>query len=301
LCGVRRHRKPPFEKGGLGGFAVPTFSPAHNRIFHQIRTNMSHILLEIDGPLGLITLNNPERHNAFDDVLIADLTAALQALNANPDVRVVILSAAGKSFSAGADLHWMKRMAAYSQAENLRDAQALAALMQTLHGLSKPTIARVQGAAYGGGVGLAACCDIAVGTLDATFSLSEARLGLIPAVISPYVIAAIGERAAHRYFLTAERFDAAEAYRLGLLHELAQDVEALDDKINDLVTALLACSPNAIHEGKRLIAAVAGKPIDADVIADTAARIARVRASDEGKEGVQAFLEKRKARWFVGG
>ncbi|MEO8103204.1 MAG: enoyl-CoA hydratase/isomerase family protein, partial [Betaproteobacteria bacterium] len=262
---------------------------------------MSHILLEIDGPLGLLTLNNPERHNAFDDVLIADLTAALKSLDVNPAIRVVIISAVGRSFSAGADLNWMKRMAGYSQEDNLRDAEALGALMSTLHGLSKPTIARVQGAAYGGGVGLVACCDMAVGTFEATFSLSEARLGLIPAVISPYVIAAIGERAAHRYFLTAERFDAAEAYRLGLLHELAVDAAAMDDKINDLVTALMSCGPGAINEGKQLIAAVAHRPIDAEVIADTAQRIARVRASTEGKEGVGAFLEKRKAKWVVDG
>ncbi len=262
---------------------------------------MSKIILEIDGPLGIVTLNNPEKHNAFDDALIAELTATFQLLDANPDVRVVILSAAGKSFSAGADLNWMKRMAEYSPEENLRDAKALATLMSTLHGLSKPTIARVQGAALGGGVGLVACCDMAVGTQVATFSLSEAKLGLIPAVISPYVIAAIGERAAHRYFLTAEKFDAAEAFRLGLLHELAADHDAMDDKINDLVTALLACSPNAINEGKRLINAVANHAINRELIDNTAERIARVRASDEGKEGVRAFLEKRKARWVIEG
>ena len=260
---------------------------------------MSHIILEIDGPLGIVTLNNPEKHNAFDDVLIADLTAAFQALDTNNDVRAVVLSAVGKSFSAGADLNWMKRMAGYSQDENLRDATALAKLMCTLHGLSKPAIARVQGAAYGGGVGLVACCDMAVGTLNAAFSLSEAKLGLIPAVISPYVIAAIGERAAHRYFLTAERFDASEAYRLGLLHDLAQSDDEMDDKINDLTVALMGCSPNAITEGKRLIAAVANRPIDEDIVSDTAERIARVRASDEGKEGVSAFLEKHQPRWIV--
>ena len=260
---------------------------------------MSHILLEIDGPIGIVTLNNAEKHNAFDDVLITGLTAAFQSLDTNNNVRAVILSAIGKSFSAGADLNWMKRVAGYSQDENLRDATALATLMSTLYGLSKPTIARVQGAAYGGGVGLVACCDIAVGTQSASFSLSEVKLGLIPAVISPYVIAAIGARAAHRYFLTAERFDAAEAFRLGLLHELAADDEAMDEKINDIVTALLSCSPNAISEGKNLIAAVANRPIDAVTIADTAQRIARVRASVEGKEGVNAFLDKRKASWIV--
>ena len=260
---------------------------------------MSKIVLEIDGPVGIVTLNNPEKHNAFDDVLIADLTAAFTSLDTNKTIRAVIISAAGKSFSAGADLNWMKRMAGYSPKENLRDATALGKLMSTLHGLSKPTIARVHGAALGGGVGLVACCDIAVGSFAATFSLSEARLGLIPAVISPYVIAAIGERAAHRYFLTAERFDAAEAYRLGLLHEIASDDEAMDEKINDLLTALLSCGPHAISEGKKLIAAVANRPIDNDVVADTAQRIARVRASAEGKEGVAAFLEKRKASWVA--
>jgi len=260
---------------------------------------MTQTLLEVDGPIGIVTLNNPDRHNAFDDVLIAQLTAIFKSLDANKDVRVVILSSVGKSFSAGADLNWMKRMAAYSQDENFRDAMGLAELMRTLHGMSKATVARVQGAAYGGGVGLVACCDMAVGTQSATFSLSEAKIGLIPAVISPYVIAAIGERAAHRYFLTAERFDSGEAYRLGLLHELAQSEEEMDDKINDLVTALLACSPNAVGEGKNLIAAVANRSIDSEVVIDTAQRIARVRASEEGREGVTAFLEKRKARWVV--
>ena len=260
---------------------------------------MNNFLLEIDGPLGLLTLNNPEKHNAFDDVLITDLTAAFHSLEANEAVRVVILSGAGKSFSAGADLNWMKRISTYSEAENLRDAMALGEMLRTLHGLSKPTIARVHGAAYGGGVGLVACCDIAIGSQAASFSLSEARLGLIPAVISPYVIAAIGERAAHRYFLTAERFDAAEAFRLGLLHELAADDDAMDDKINDFVTALMTCGPNAIKAGKRLISAVANRPIDDAVIADTARRIAQLRASEEGKEGIGAFLEKRNASWIV--
>ena len=260
---------------------------------------MTHVLLEIDGPLGIVTLNNPEKHNAFDDVLINDLTAAFQSLDTNVAVRAVILSAVGKSFSAGADLNWMKRVAGYAQEDNLRDATALGKLMRTLHGLSKPTIARVQGAALGGGVGLVACCDIAVGTLRAHFSLSEARLGLIPAVISPYVIAAIGERAAHRYFLTAERFDAAEAFRLGLLHELAADDDAMDDKINDIVTALLLCGPQAITESKLLINAVGNQRIDDAVVIDTAQRIARIRTSEEAREGIGAFLGKRKASWVV--
>ena len=258
---------------------------------------MSHITSKIDGPIGIITLNNPDKHNAFDDVLIADLTHALNLMEHSAPVRVVILAATGKSFSAGADLNWMKRIAAYSQAENLRDAMALGTLMQTLHGLTKPTIARVQGAAYGGGVGLIACCDIGIGTDQAAFSLSEVKLGLIPAVISPYVIAAIGERAAHRYFLTAEKFDAAAAYRLGLLHELAESEAAMDETIAQLCTALLNAGPHAQAEAKSLIAAVARHPINGALVAETAQRIARVRASIEGKEGLAAFLEKRPPAW----
>jgi methylglutaconyl-CoA hydratase len=262
---------------------------------------MSHVLTETDGPIGIVTLNNPDKHNAFDDALIGDLTASLKALDVDDSIRIVVLSAVGKSFSAGADLNWMKRMAEYSEEENFRDAMGLAELMRTLHGMRKATIARVQGPAYGGGVGLVACCDMAVGTHAASFSLSEAKLGLIPAVISPYVIAAIGERAAHRYFLTAERFDAGEAYRLGLLSELVADDTLLDDKINDLTDALLTASPAAVDEGKQLIATVAHRPIDATLIEDTAQRIARVRASPEGKEGLSAFLGKRKPHWTLEG
>ncbi len=262
---------------------------------------MTHLIAEIDGPLAIITLDNPDKHNAFDDTLIAALTAILQDIDGNPQVRVVILSASGKSFSAGGDVNWMRRMSAYSQAENLRDAKGLATLMRTLYGLSKPTIARVHGNAFGGGVGLVACCDMAVGTHAAAFSLSEVKLGLIPAAISPYVIAAIGERAARRYFLTGERFDAAEAYRLGLLHELAQSDDDMDDKINDLCTALFAAGPHAVAEAKSLIAAVANQPINDALVADTAKRIARVRASPEGKEGLSAFLAKRKPNWSTEG
>jgi methylglutaconyl-CoA hydratase len=260
---------------------------------------LNHVLSEIDGALGIITLNNPDKHNAFDDKLIADLTAVLQQMQQSSAVRVVILSAAGKSFSAGADLNWMKRIAGYSPDENFRDAMGLGTLMHTLYSLTKPTIARVQGAAYGGGVGLIACCDIAVGTHDAAFSLSEVKLGLIPAVISPYVVAAIGERSAHRYFLTAEKFDASEAFRIGLLHELAVNDDAMDEIINGICTALLAAGPHALREAKSLIATVANKSINEALVAETAQRIARVRASEEGREGLAAFLEKRKARWVV--
>jgi methylglutaconyl-CoA hydratase len=255
------------------------------------------LAIEHQGPIGIITMNRPERHNAFDDALIAELTEALRSMEAEDGVRVVVLSGAGKSFSAGADLNWMKRMAGYSKDENQRDAMALAALMRTLANLRKPTIARVHGAAYGGGVGLVACCDVAVGSHNATFALSEARLGLIPAVISPYVVAAIGERSSRRYFITGERFDAAEAWRLGLLHEITPTDGAMDEKIGEICDAMLDCGPVAQREAKDLIRAVAGKPLHSEVIQDTAERIARIRSSPEGKEGVAAFLEKRRASW----
>ena len=260
---------------------------------------MSALAIERQGPLGLVTLDRADRHNAFDDTLIAELTEALRALEAEDGIRIVILAAAGRSFSAGADLNWMKRMAAYSMDDNRRDALALGELMRTLAHLAKPTIARVQGAAYGGGVGLVACCDIAVATQDATFSFSEVKLGLIPAVISPYAIAAIGERAARRYFLTGERFEAAEAWRLGLVHELCRDADDMDEKIGTIVDGLLACGPVAQREAKELVRAVAGRPVTSALIQDTAERIARMRSSPEGREGVGAFLEKRRAAWIA--
>ena len=256
------------------------------------------LAIERQGPVGLVTLNRPERHNAFDDALIAELTEALRTLEADDGVRLVVLSGAGKSFSAGADLHWMKRMAGFSKDENQRDAMQLGTLMNTLAQLRKPTIARVHGAAYGGGVGLVACCDVAVASNAATFSLSEVKLGLIPAVISPYVVSAIGERAARRYFLTGERFDAAEAWRLGLVHELASDDADLDEKVGAIVDAMIACGPVAQREAKELVRAVAARPVTGEVIQDTAERIARIRSSPEGREGVGAFLEKRRPAWI---
>jgi methylglutaconyl-CoA hydratase len=243
-----------------------------------------------------LTLNRPDVHNAFDDRLIAQLTLSLRELEANSAVRVVVLGANGKSFSAGADLNWMKRMARYSEAENLRDAVALADLMHTLSALKKPTVARVQGPAYGGGVGLVACCDVAVGAATAAFSLSEVRLGLIPAVISPHVIAAIGERQARRYFLTAERFDAAEALRIGLLHAVTDEAQ-LDAAVQAIVGHLLAGGPKAQAAAKDLIAAVVNRPIDRTLVEDTAERIARIRVTPEGREGIAAFLDKRPPAW----
>ena len=256
-----------------------------------------NLAVERQGPIGLVTMNRPERHNAFDDVLIRELAEALRSMEAEDGIRVVVLSGAGPSFSAGADLNWMRRMAGFSKDENQRDAMGLAALLRTLAHLRKPTIARVHGAAYGGGVGLVAACDIAVASHEATFSFSEAKLGLVPAVISPYVVAAICERAARRYFVTAERFDAAEAWRLGLVHELAASEGDLDEKIGQVVDAALACGPVAQREAKELIRAVALRPVTSELIQDTAERIARLRASPEGREGTAAFLEKRRAAW----
>jgi methylglutaconyl-CoA hydratase len=256
------------------------------------------LAIERQGPIGLVTLNRPERHNAFDDALISELTEALRSMEAEDGIRLVVLSSAGRSFSAGADLNWMRRVAGASLDENRRDAMALAALMRTLAELRKPTIARVQGPAYGGGVGLVACCDIAVATMHATFALSEARLGLIPSVISPYVVAAIGARAARRYFLTGQPIDASDAWRMGLVHEIAQDEDDLDGKIAEIVGALLACGPVAQAESKSLVRAVAARPVTSELIQDTADRIARIRSSPEGMEGVAAFLEKRRAAWL---
>jgi len=254
------------------------------------------LAVDVRESVALVALARPEVHNAFDETLIAELTRVLEALDRDASVRAVVLLGHGRSFCAGADLNWMKKMAAFGAVENLADATALATMLRTLHRLSKPTIARVHGPAFGGGVGLVACCDIAFAAQDATFSLSEAKLGLIPATIAPYVVEAIGARQARRYFLSAERFTAAEAFRVGLVHDICP-IDELDGKINELLGALLVAGPRAQAEAKALIRAVAQRPIDDAVIADTAGRIARVRGSAEGKEGVAAFLEKRPPAW----
>ncbi len=260
---------------------------------------MADLIIEIgNNGVAVLALNKPDLHNAFDDKLISSLTKALQKCEKDKKVRVVVLCAEGKSFSAGADLNWMKRVAEYDEQENYYDAMKLGELLRTLNFLKKPTIARVHGAAYGGGVGLIAACDIAIGTSEAMFGLTEVRLGIIPAVISPYVVAAIGERNARRYFMTGERFNAAEAYRIGLLNDLAPDVETLDRIIADIIEALLQGGPAAVIEAKDLISAIAWRPVNDSLIADTAERIARVRASKEGKEGLAAFLAKRKPNWI---
>ena len=253
--------------------------------------------LAIRDGIATVTLKRPAIHNAFDERLIAKLTQTFVELDDERDVRVVVLAGAGRSFCAGADLNWMRRMAAFDHDENLRDATALAAMLRALYALSKPTIARVHGAAYGGGVGLIAACDIAIAVPEATFALTEAKLGLIPATIGPYVIEAIGARQARRYFLTAERFAAAEALRIGLVHEVV-DSSQLDARIDGIIGALRAAGPFAQLECKALIRGVAHRPIDADVISGTAGHIAAVRASPEGKEGVAAFLDKRTPAWI---
>jgi methylglutaconyl-CoA hydratase len=253
--------------------------------------------LDIDDcGVARLTLDRAEKHNAFDDELIAELIQVLEHIAQDDAVRVLVLGANGKSFSAGADLGWMRRMADYDEAQNLADAMQLAELMRLLNELPKPTIARVQGAAYGGGVGLVACCDIALASEAAMFSLSEVRLGLIPGVISPYVLKAIGERAVRRYMLSAERFDARQACQLGLVHEVVTVTE-LDARVEDLINILLDCGPAAQTAAKDLILALSGRSIDQSVIAESARRIASIRASVEGREGLNAFLEKRKPSW----
>ena len=259
---------------------------------------MDKVITDIDD-LGVaqVRLNNPDKHNAFDDEIIGELTEAFVAIADNSNVRVMVLGSEGKSFSAGADLEWMKRMASYSYDENLRDASALALMLKTLNEIPQPTIARVQGAAFGGAVGLVSCCDMAVAASAASFSLSEVKIGLVPATISPYVIAAIGQRAVRRYFVTAERFDAHRAMEIGLVNEVV-DAEQLDQEIDRLIDALLANGPEAILAAKRLVFDIAGKPIDQQLIDSTCETIAAIRVSEQGQEGLQAFLEKRKPHWL---
>ena len=248
------------------------------------------------GGVARVTLDRPQIRNAFDDALISALTTALRELDADEGVRAVVLAGNGPAFCAGGDLNWMKRMAGYGYDENLRDAQALADLMKTLDRMSKPTVARVHGPAYAGGVGLVAACDIAIGVPEATFCLSEAKLGLSPATISPYVVRAMGERMARRYFLTAEVFDASEALRIGLLTAVSPS-EKLDGEIEEILRHLMQSGPQALVKIKELIRAVASGPVDDAMIADTAKRIAEIRVSPEGREGIASFLEKRKPSW----
>ncbi|MGB5079959.1 MAG: enoyl-CoA hydratase/isomerase family protein [Burkholderiales bacterium] len=256
------------------------------------------IAIERGQGIAVLWLSRPEVRNAFNETMIAELSAAFGELESDSTVRGVVLAGRGKVFCAGADLNWMKTMGELDFAENRKDALAFGAMLNRLHAIGKPTIARVHGAAFAGGMGLIAACDMAVASTETEFSVSEVRLGLTPATISPYVLAAMGERAAHRYFLTAERFSAAEAYRIGFVHELAQPAE-LEARVDAILGELLKGAPGAHALTKNLIGAVAGRPITSVLMADMAERIAGARASAEGKEGVRAFLEKRPPAWFA--
>ena len=252
--------------------------------------------IEMKGPVGTIWMNRPEMHNAFDETLITELTAACTALDDDKDVRVVVLAGRGKSFSAGADLNWMKRAANNGVEDNLNDARALAGMLRVLAEMKKPTIARVQGAALGGGMGLAAACDIAVASTKAVFATSEVKFGIIPSAISPYVLRAIGARQAYRYFQSAERISAERAREIGLVHE-AVEADELDAKVQEIVTALLQGGPLSQSAAKDLIRAVNNQSINDNLVEDTAHRIAHLRATPEAREGISAFLDKRSPAW----
>jgi methylglutaconyl-CoA hydratase len=245
-----------------------------------------------------VTLDQPQVRNAFNDEVIAELTQTFVSLGQQSDVRCIVLAANGPAFCAGADLNWMRRMADYSHAENLADAAQLAEMLRVMYECPKPTIARIQGDVYAGGMGLVAACDMAVSVDTANFCLSEVKLGLVPATISPYVIRAMGARAAHRYFLTAERFDAREALRIGFVHEVVS-ADALDAKVAEITQALVNASPDAVKACKQLVQDVAGHDISAELIAGTVKSIADIRSSEQGKEGVQSFLQKRKPSWLL--
>ena len=257
-----------------------------------------HLSITQSGPVARITLTMPEIRNAFSDEVIQAITEAFADVGARADVRAVVLAAEGPAFCAGANLNWMRRMADYTREENLADASKLAAMLRTIAECPKPTIARVQGDVYAGGMGLVADCDMAVSVDTAWYCLSEVKIGLAPATISPYVIRAMGARAAQRYFLTAERFTAAEAHRIGFVHEVVT-ADALDAKVDELLKALTSASPAAVVACKTLVADVVGRDIDEGLIAYTVEAIADIRASAEGREGVQAFLNKRKPAWLL--
>jgi methylglutaconyl-CoA hydratase len=249
------------------------------------------------GPVARVYLNRPDVRNAFNDAVIAELTVAFRDLGADPALRAIVLGGHGRAFCAGADLNWMRTMAGYSWEQNRADAQALADMLWAVYSCPLPVVGRVHGDCYAGGLGLAAACDVLVAVDGIQFCLSEARLGLLPATIGPYVVRALGAQASRRYFTTAERFASAEAHRLGFVHELCSAGE-LDDKVNAVVQTLLANGPAAVKACKRLVQDVAGQPLTAELREDTARRIADIRASAEGREGVQAFLQKRSPSWL---
>lgn len=243
-----------------------------------------------------VILNRPEKHNAYDDRMVTQISTCFRQLAKDDQVKVVVLAANGDNFSAGADLAWMQRIMNYSFDENQRDANALAVMLSSINMLPKPVIAKVQGQAMGGGVGLISCCDVAICSEDAEFSMPEVKLGLIPSTISPYIIAAIGARAARRYFLTAEKFSSQKAKELGLISEVVKP-EVLDSTVEHFIEVFLNNAPNAMNAAKKLVFDLANKTIDKDVMSDTSQRIARTRISSEGQEGLQAFLEKRPPDW----
>ena len=259
---------------------------------------MKYLQLAVQDGVATLVLSRPEVRNAFNDEVIAEFTQAFGELGGREDVRCVVLAAEGVAFCAGADLNWMRRMADYTHAENLADAAQLADMLRVIYECPKPTVARIQGDVFAGGMGLVAACDMAVSVDTANFCLSEVKLGLIPATISPYVIRAMGARAAHRYFLTAERFDAQEAHRIGFIHSMVTG-EALDAKVAEITRALVSASPEAVKACKQLLQDVAGRDISADLIASTVQGIADIRSSEQGKEGVQSFLQKRKPSWLL--
>ncbi|MDO8278623.1 MAG: enoyl-CoA hydratase/isomerase family protein [Burkholderiaceae bacterium] len=258
---------------------------------------MKHLELEVSAYVATLTLNRPDMRNAFNEEVIAELSQAFTELGSREDVRCIVLAARGAAYCAGADLNWMRRMADYSHAENLADGGQLGAMLFAIHECPKPTIAKVQGDVYAGGTGLVAACDIAVSVDTAHYCLSEVRLGLVPATISPYVIRAMGERAAHRYFLTAERFDAQEALRIGFVHEVVP-ADRLDASVAALTKALVNAGPHAVRVCKKLVHDVAGQPLSSELIGMTVNLIADIRASEEGREGVQSFLQKRQPAWL---
>ncbi|MFP5393559.1 MAG: enoyl-CoA hydratase/isomerase family protein [Gammaproteobacteria bacterium] len=247
--------------------------------------------------VATVTLNRPEVRNAFNDTSINELALAFDALGQIDAVRAIVLAASGPAFCAGADLNWMKKMAQYSEAENTSDAARLADMLHTIWMCPKPVVAKIQGDCYAGGMGLVAACDIAVAAREANFCLSEVRLGLIPATISPYVIRAMGQQAARRYFLTAERFTAQEAHRIGFVHDVCP-LERLDAEVATITGALVSNGPHAVSQAKKLVREMAGQPVTDTLLMDTAERIAAIRAGSEGREGVSAFLEKRKPAWL---
>lgn len=260
--------------------------------------NCETLIVEIKQRIGLVWLNRPKQHNVFDETMISELTDTMRTLNNDPSVRIVVLAGMGDSFCAGGDLKWMQRMADGSAKQNLADAANFATLLHTIDTLNKPTIARIHGQVLAGGVGLVAVCDMAVAAYDAEFCLSEVRLGLFPSTIGPYVVRTMGERAARRYVLSAEPFTAAEAYRIGFISDIAPPDE-LDTRINELLGRLILGGPVAQTLSKEWIRAVADTPVTPDLIKDSATRLAGVRASEEGREGIRSFIEKRKPSWLL--